>query len=282
MTAPEVQVSPHSHDRWYAPSPQGGSLTVIYHDEDEIADSLGHLGALKTHIRLGTLDDAFKKPTAETAETIFNRWKEEPWKNHVELHIGGAPGLEAFVERVLYALGNRMNQAGEEHDHQRSKHEFLKKKSFAYTILKTALASQWLNVRLHRIDHFNAGTSSGVVYHPNAAIAMHELGHAAHYDIQKDPSKEVLLYLLPGFRSYQEWQASKEAMKRIPLKEDRDAAMKILEPALGGYIGDDIARIIKGISPALALTTPTIGFFVGHLTSRLPFRRGSFGVPLKS
>ncbi len=269
--------------RWTTLSKEGGSLTVIYHHDDEIADTLGHVGALRTHLILGTLGNAFKRPTPETAHALFERWKDEPWKTHVEVHIGGSPTLDEHVERVFTVIFDRVQKELKEQGRDiRLDPAIFKEHSPINTLIKTAIAYPWLYFRLHRTDHYTPATESAIVYHPNKAIAMHELGHALYYDQTEDKTKSSLLYLLPGFRSHQEWQASANAMKRLDPGQERKDAMKILEPVWGLYVGSDIRAVLMPLVPGVADLTPHLGNILGHLASRLPFRRSSFGQPLET
>lgn len=283
----ERESSPESSEafRWSAPSTEGGSLTVIYHPDDEIADTLGHMGAIRTHLTLGTPHDVFKRPTPETARGVFEHWKNEPWKRHIEVHIGGSPGLEDHVNRTFATVFDRVREdlkkKGQDSELDPVMFgEFIREHSLFNTLIRTALAQQWLYFKLHRTDHYSLATDRAIVYHPNKAVAMHELGHARYYNQADNKTREGLLYLLPGFRSYQEWQASTEAMKRLEKGEDRRNAMKILEPAWGNYIGRDIRDVLMLFPPAQI--APFVGMLVGHIASRLPFRRRSFGQPLET
>lgn len=284
MPTPETPSASQEHQLWHAPSQEGGSLTVVYHHDDEVADTLGHFGALRSHLILGTPHDAFKQPTKETAQYVYERWKDEPWKRHVEVHIGGSPGLEDHANRTFATIFDRarenLKKKGQDIELDPTMFgEFIREHSLFNTLIRTALAHQWLYFKLHRTDHYSAATERAIVYHPNKAVAMHELGHARYYDQTENKTRSALLYLLPGFRSYQEWQASADAMKRLEKGEDRRNAMKILEPAWGGYIGRDIRDILMLFPPAQI--APFVGILVGHIASRLPFRENSFGQPLE-
>ncbi len=209
MPTPEGTSASQDHMQWYAPSKEGGSLTVIYHSDDEIADTLGHIGAVRTHLILGTPRDLFKRPTPATAQEVFEYWKNDPWKSHVEVHFGGSPSLENYVERIFTITFDRVrkNLQKEGRDINLDPTIF-KEYSPINTLIKAAFAYHWLYFRLHRTDHHSAATNRAIVYHPNKAVAMHELGHAHHYDQTEHDTRDALLYLLPGFRTHQEWQAS--------------------------------------------------------------------------
>jgi len=279
MTEREASGNLPEQMRWTTQSKEGGSLTVIYHPDDEIADTLGHMGAVRTHLILGTPSDLFKRPTPETAQEVFKHWKDEPWKNHVEIHIGGSPTLEEYTDRLLTAVIAKVGQRlKENHPEVHVDTSILDKNTIAYKIFKTALAYPWVRAKLHRANHYSPGMESGMIFHPKLAVAMHEVGHAQYFD--KEPDK-ALLYHLPGFRSYQEWKASAEAMKRLLPNQERREAMKILEPAWGSYVGRDLQSVMKPFMPEAAKLIPTLTIIAGHMVSRLPFRRNSFGQPLE-
>ena len=78
-------------------------------------------------------------------------------------------------------------------------------------------------------------------------------------------------------KSVIEWQASRNAMKYME-KEERRKAAKILEPALGSYIGGDLWTLgaANPVTAPIAPFIPLVGIVAGHIHSRLPGSRNIF------
>ena len=155
--------------------------------------------------------------------------------------------------------------------------------------------------KIMRADHYNPLTRQAVVYHPNYVIGMHEIGHAWDYDkilaqMKENPKKRRKFRM----RLRVEWEASANAMKQFKTDEERKIAMKKLEPAYGSYIGHFFGKltgllwlltiyakhkgktnpeVLKKIKIAEKAGTygAILGILSGHVTSRWPGRKGSFG-----
>ena len=89
-------------------------------------------------------------------------------------------------------------------------------------------------------DHYNPWTNTVHLYSDDAAVALHEAGHAHDFAGQRYKGSYALLRLLPGMDLYQEYVASSAAIDYFALSRDRAAelhAYKILYPAYGTYLG---------------------------------------------
>ena len=110
-------------------------------------------------------------------------------------------------------------------------------------------------------DYFNPYTNVVHLYSDDAAIALHEAGHA--YDFADFPHRGTyaLLRSVPFLDLYQEWQATDNAITYLIDIGDRPAefhAYRTLWPAYGTYVG--------GYLPIpLPLVSSVAGALSGHL-----------------
>ncbi len=111
-------------------------------------------------------------------------------------------------------------------------------------------------------DHYNPFTNTVHLYSDHPAIALHEAGHLNHTAHTKYKGTYATGYMfIPGVNLYEEWQATKEALryfKQLPDHADELNAYKILYPAYGSYVGNYIFRPIG----------PLVGILVGHVAGR--------------
>jgi len=89
-------------------------------------------------------------------------------------------------------------------------------------------------------DHYNPFTNTVYLYSDDAAIALHEAGHA--YDFSNEPFKGTYaaVRLLPFVNLYQEWRATDLAVEHLIQIQDRERelhAYRVLWPAYGTYVG---------------------------------------------
>ena len=264
-----------------------GTVTFSYNPDDVIANTVGHLGGLFTHVTLGIPETSFKKPTIELVNELAERWKDVPWKGDVLVRVGYA-NLFEDIRRSLASSKELRN----------SWPRLLRIVGLPATIY-TSLKSE-----LARENHYNPRTKTATIYNPNLAIGMHEIGHAKFED-EQDPWVQAatgfLHKIIPGFTLYPEWQASKRAMEHFASDTERRKAMKVLEPAFSTYatgiplmyfgsdyikrslgnllgIGNNSDPIRRRALTELAnYTMNALSPIPGHILSRLPGRKSSFG-----
>jgi hypothetical protein len=110
-------------------------------------------------------------------------------------------------------------------------------------------------------DYYNPYTNTVHLYSDHPAVALHEAGHAHDFSRRRFKGTYALLRLIPFVDLYQEYQASKEAVRYFRVEADHEreiAAYKILHPAYGSYVG---AYIFPPIGTV-------VGIAVGHVTGR--------------
>lgn len=230
--------------------PPSGKLDVHRGWGGIISNTIGRVGAIPTDIILGTPLSPFKSPSEQTAEYLKEKYQDVPWKGNVEVYLGHSPLFRQL--KRLFQKERRVN--------------FFAR--VAVGIPTTILS--WASGKLARSDLYNPYTEIAQVYHPSTAVGMHEIGHAADYDQAKHPTLKALSLLVPGLsyftRIKQEWNASHNAIKRIPENERQNAA-KILTPAFGSYLAANIpifswVPIIAGhIHSRISKNTPFLNPF---------------------
>jgi hypothetical protein len=88
----------------------------------------------------------------------------------------------------------------------------------------------YLAGKLARSDFYNPFTRTAVVYHPDKAVGMYQLGAAYFYDQKKYPSVWAMFGWLPGLEHYKEYQKSNAAMKMEPDPAARAKIAEVLQP----------------------------------------------------
>lgn len=244
---------------------EGGSLT-IKEKYDLIARTVGQLSAVPSiHIPLLTLEDALRNPSKELKAQLRERWKDVPWKGDVMVRVGHT-SLWGDLKRT-FALGKSI---------EGRPNFFLRALGLPTTLYG------WASGKLFRTDFYNPLTKTAHVFHPNIAVGMHEMGHAQFFDESRHPGVRALLYSLPIVRIWQEWTASKLAMRQFQDDEERRKATKILEPAYGSYLVADIAQLVFPFVPRKILEATGLGAIgglaAGHMMSRFyPKKEERFG-----
>ena len=122
-------------------------------------------------------------------------------------------------------------------------------------------------------DYFNPYTNVTHLYSDDAAIALHEAGHA--YDFADFPAKGTYsaIRLIPFVDLYQEWRATDEAISYLVEAGDRNAelhAYRMLWPAYSTYIGGYAPFPFGSIAGAL------VGHMFGYVkvkTTRAYYKR---------
>lgn len=89
-------------------------------------------------------------------------------------------------------------------------------------------------------DHYNPYTNTISIYSNNAAVALHEAGHAKDFNSRKLKGTHAALYSLPGAPLYYEAVASNDTLSYLKHECQYDAqkrAYRVLHPAYGTYVG---------------------------------------------
>lgn len=254
----------------------GGSLDVIY-KKNTTLHTLGHILAIPTHLVFGRLQDVGVDPDPKLVDKILTHWKDVPWKGDVTVRIG-AIDPQADWKRTV----EQMRKEGKSN-------VFTEAIGFVNTYI-----ADWKGT-LTRSSFYNSWTKTAHIYHPDIAVAFHELGHAQN--LEGSPKMSGLFKTLRG-----EWMASKHAMEHGVTDAQRREAIKMLEPAFGTYIAKTASNTVllgglaglmvsefnkpKSISfyenKAPAFVAAFFGLKIipvalAHLFARLPNRKSSFG-----
>lgn len=254
----------------------GGSLEVIY-KKDTVLHTLGHLLAIPSHIVFGRLQDVGVDPDPKLVDEILENWNDVPWKGDVTVRIGHIDPKTDW-KRIV------------EHKRRDGKSNVLTE---AAGFLTTYIAD-WKH-SLTRSNFYNSWTKTVHMYHPDSAVASHELGHAQDLD---NPENKTKFFR----RLRNEWMASKHAMEHAGSDEKRRNAMKILEPAFGTYIANVASNtvLLGGLvglfasefhspkpmsfyekkAPMVAgafIASKFMPIALAHLFARLPHRKSTFG-----
>ncbi len=118
-------------------------------------------------------------------------------------------------------------------------------------------------------DHFNPYTQTVHLYSDVPAIALHELGHAKDFSRRYYQGTYALAYGI--FPAWHETIASRDAMDHLYQRHDRDGvieANRILYPAYGTYIGNQIGAFTPGYAMPIYYGTVMAGHFNGRMLSR--------------
>lgn len=242
-----------------------GGISFVHKKGDLVERTLGRYGALEGNILLWTPGSILGSIPPERVADLQERYKDVAWRGNVEVYLNHAPLFKQL--KRLFESERRTN--------------FFARS----TVGLASVLLNWLPVKLARIDHYNPFTETAVVYNKNPAAAMHEIGHAEDFDQSEHPTLRAFSYALPFVRSKLEWNASRNAMKHMNPQE-QEQARKVLEPALGTYIGVDIvqtaAMLFPPLSPITALGTLVGSLAAGHIHSRLPGSHNLFTEPFTS
>jgi len=118
-------------------------------------------------------------------------------------------------------------------------------------------------------DHYNPFTNTVHLYSDDAAVTLHEAGHADDFAKQSYPGLYAAIRLLPIVDLYQEYVATDTAITYLIAKQDRETelhAYRILYPAYGTYVG---AYIPPYGSFAGALVGHVLGRSKAHSRARM-------------
>ncbi len=203
-------------------------ISFIHQHGDPIENTFGRVNSLFGNFLLGTPEASFQSPSKKLSEELKEKLQHIKTNGQIETYMGHSPFFREM--KRLFKDDRRTNK-------------FLR-----YGLgIPTTLYSSLLAGKLRRADHYNPFTEAIHVYHPNKAIALHEIGHALDFDKAKKPGLKAVGGILPPFRLKNEWQASRNAMKFLDTEGQRDAA-RILEPALGTYVGGFGASLLGRIT----------------------------------
>ena len=234
-----------------------GALEIV-EGNGVIANTIGHIFALPTHLILGTWKDIFKStPTKELREHVENRFKDVKWKGDTMVRLGHNNLAGQLFRLFKPGIKNRP-------------HMLLRLLIGLPTTIFTSIASG-----IGRMDHYNPWTKTAVVYHPDKAVVSHELGHAVDYDKSDYPGLYSLLYGLPMVNLYHEWKASNIAMKHLS-SEERGEAAKVLEPAYGSYVGGGLGALFPKYFNPLYIGSVIAGHIHARTSNKLDKRNWFF------
>ena len=228
-------------------------LNVLYGKGDIAERTIGHIGALPTHLILGTPGEMFKSPDEELTAYLQEKYQDVDWQGDVEVYVGHSPLFRQL--KRLFQKERRTNL-------------------FARSTVGVATTvSGWLSGKFGRTDLYNPWAETAQVYHAHEAVGLHELGHAEDFDQSKHPTLRAFAYALPFIRSKLEWNASHNAMKHLETPEERNRMAKVLEPAFGTYAGFDALQLAASsplypVVAPIAKLAPLIGAVAGHIQSR--------------
>ena len=110
-------------------------------------------------------------------------------------------------------------------------------------------------------DYYNPFTNTVHLYSDHPAVALHEAGHVHDLASRRYKGTYAAIRLIPFVDLYQEYQATKEAIRYFKETHDHAAelgAYKILYPAYGSYVGSYIFPPIGTVGGAL----------LGHVAGR--------------
>lgn len=242
-----------------------GSLTVTRHGRDVLANTVGHIMAIPmNHMLYGTFRNIFENPSQTVAETLFDRWKDVPWKGHVLVRVGHTD-VFGDLKRVWNAdrLGGPF--ASKLTDN-------LLVKNLKHAMLLLSLPSVFfstLQSKMLRSNYYSLVANSVNVYHPHIGFGMHEMGHADFFHHEKGKTAYAFLSSLPIIKSFTEYKATHRALLHATSDAERRTMLHILEPAWGTYLVRDALRLA-------ALAVPT-GLAVAMLQGMIPLTLG-FGL----
>lgn len=250
-----------------------GSLTVTYNKRDILANTIGHVLAIPTsHTIFWTLNSAFKHPSAELGDQLFERYKDVPWKGDVLVRVGHTSILGDF-KRMLARNEDVKGRPWLLKDKAGRALESVGKLAMIVNVLPSMIMAKLL-----RADFYNPFANSVNVYHPKLALGMHELGHAEFFN--QLPAKQRVGYLIgmmnpfvsvPFLPSFIEWQASKNAMKHFKNDEERREGLKRLEAGWATYYFADILMPIPLPKPVKDMVGALLSYpasVAGHAMAR--------------
>lgn len=113
-------------------------------------------------------------------------------------------------------------------------------------------------------DHYNPYTNTISIYSDDAAIALHEAGHAKDFNSRKHKGAHAAVYsIIPGAPLYYEAVASSDALSYLDDQcrlEEEKHAYRALHPAYGTYVGGLFLRQ-SGVG--------FLGAIPGHITGAI-------------
>jgi hypothetical protein len=271
----EREKSSNDPHMWQSTTSEGGSVTVTYNPDDLLANTVGQIGALPTHVLLWTPEAMLKRPTAKMAEEIFDTAKALPLKGNLDVHIGHSSFLNELKRTFQTDIKGRPNV-------------FLRTVGLPWTLLSS------IGSKLTRANYYNPLTHAAYIFHPNTYLGIHEVGHGAMFDKLKRPGLlagarmglQALSTLagVPGIAAAagtigvtlgMEMIASQNALNMVDAAKKKPA-LNVLLPAFGTYVGQAFIQgknqLIPGIIPKNITEAMLYGGAViaGHIVARAP------------
>lgn len=286
---PESVIGAKTTDILHQVKTKEGSLTVTHNSRDIVANTIGHVLAIPTtHTILWTWSSAFKNPSPELADQLFERYKDVPWKGDVLVRVGHT-SIIGEVQRFMARNDNVRGRPWMLKDPVGRVFEKFGKAGLSVLYLMDGMFTlgQAVWSKVFRTDFYNPFTNTVNIYHPKLAVGMHELGHAEFFNNQVTPTgrlgiilgrlKNVMIngvvpFHLPLVTPYIEYQASKNAMTHYKTDKERREGLKILEGAWATYVFDDVvnfAFIPEPINSVFRLALSYPASVAGHLMARL-------------
>jgi len=225
----------------------------ILHKRGDPLEQLGRLSIptfIQNALVRGTPLASFSNPKESDAMALKEKLKNTKTEGKIEVYLGHSPYFREM--KRLFSRDRKTNF-------------FLR---MGLGLPGTAIVS--IITKLTRTDYYNPFTETAHVYHPNKAIALHEVGHATDYDQAKYPGgKAIISQLVPPLGFKDEWQASRNAMKHLDKKEQSDAG-KILEPGLGSHLGATLLPFVGAlVNIPTGIATYWGSVLAGHIHSRV-------------
>lgn len=260
-----------------------GSLTITHNKHDIVANTIGHVLAIPTtHTILWTWNSAFKNPSKELGDQLFERYKDVPWKGDVLVRVGHS-SIFGDIKRILARNEDVKGRPWLLKDKAGRALESVGKLAMIVNVLPAMIMAKLL-----RADFYSPFANSVNVYHPKLALGMHELGHAKFFN--QLPAKERVGYLIgmmnpfvsvPFLPSFIEWQASKNAMKHFKNDQERREGLKRLEAGWATYFFSDILTPIPLPKPVKDMVGAFLAYpasVAGHAMARwYPKQNERFG-----
>ncbi len=230
-------------------SEEHSELSFIHQRGDPFENTIGRINSIPINFLLGTPEASLQSPSKKVGEEIKEKLKNTKTKGKIDVYMGHSPFFREM--KRLFQNDRRTN--------------FFLRMGLG---IPSTIAGSILAGKLSRADHYNPFSESVHVYHPNKAVALHEIGHALDFDKARLPGLKAVARILPPFTLKQEWQASRNAMKYLDRNEQQEAA-KILEPAFGTYVGAFGGSLLSRLTSLPLAGAAYIGaILLGHLHSK--------------
>lgn len=239
-----------------------GSLTVTRNRRDILANTVGHVMAIPmTHLLYGTVRNIFETPSPEVATTLFERWKDVPWKGHVLVRVGHTSAFGDLVRAW------KVDKLGGPFAVEKTDRWYAKLGKYLFRVFGIPMSFVIaLQAKLLRSNYYNALANTANVYHPHLGFGMHEIGHADFFHHEKHKTAYAAFGGFPIIKSFTEYKASHRALLHAASDAERRKLLNVLEPAWATYLVRDVLQLA-------AIAVPT-GLAVAMLNGVLPIAFG--------